>query len=56
MMMARLRPRFEPVKFPNFRAPSRVKEKLMAGWLNSSIVGRALRKSRPVTGATRRTK
>ena len=43
------------VKAPNFRAPSAFSEKLTAGRLFSSSDGRALRRSRPVTAATRRT-
>jgi hypothetical protein len=43
------------VKVPNLRAPSWFSEKLTAGRLFSSSVGRALRRSRPVTAGTRRT-
>ena len=46
---------FACVKLPNFRAPSWLSEKLTAGRLFSSSVGRALRRSRPVTAGTRRT-
>jgi hypothetical protein len=43
------------VNMPNLMAPSLLSEKLTAGRLFSSRLGRALRRSRPVTAATRRT-
>jgi hypothetical protein len=44
-MIARYRPTFSPVTFPNFRAPSFVSEKATAGRLFSSSDGRAFRRS-----------
>ena len=55
-MIARRRPMFSPVALPNFRAPSWLSEKLTAGRLFSSSVGLALRRSRPVTTGTLRTR
>ena len=47
---------FSPVTVPNRRPPSVFSVKLTAGWLFSSIVGRAFRKSFPETAATFRTR
>ena len=55
-MIASWRPMFSPVTFPNLRPPSLLSVKLTAGWLFSSSDGRALRRSRPVTAATLRTR
>jgi hypothetical protein len=54
-MMANWRPMFCSVAVPNLRAPSEFNEKPTAGRLFSSSVGRALRRSRPVTTEARRT-
>ncbi len=47
---------FSPVALPNLRAPSVFSEKLTAGRFVSSSEGFALRRSRPVTTATFRTR
>ncbi len=49
-------PMFAPVRLPNLMAPARFIEKPMAGRLFSSTEARALLRSRPVTGATLRTR
>ena len=51
-MIASCLPMFSPVTTPNRRPPSAFSVKLTAGWLFSSIVGRAFRRSLPVTAAT----
>ena len=53
--IASWRPMFSPVIFAKRREPSLLSVKLTAGWLFSSSVGRAVRRSRPVTAAAART-
>ncbi len=50
------RPMLSPVSLPNLIAPARFIEKATAGRLFSSTEPRALLRSRPVTGATLRTR
>ena len=47
---------FEPVTWPNLRAPSGLSENMTAGRLFSSSPTLALRRSLPVTAATFRTR